>query len=220
MARGETLLLPLVCGWIWRYPSQVDLTLALLKKWSFKWKDTIHHLPPLVKHLLGFTSTNLVTWTVASNISGLLQALFIYDGWFLGEVKSHLLCNSTFVQRTGVVIGYATETQVCLQLASLHDPQRNFFGRPPPERCGECGGPLRLRYALPHHDNKNTLPPRVFANCLLCKAGTPPYTYPFDTILPGICPDVFFWNLPLPPIQWQWAKVPSKTLVELQNMWS
>ncbi|KAG8921417.1 hypothetical protein FRC01_000259 [Tulasnella sp. 417] len=202
---GRRILVPFVCGWIWEKPDQVRWLLALFQEWDLKQGESITSIPPLIDNLLGFSTTNLVTWGVATHTTGFLNYLLLGEDTFLDQVNRHLLTNPSLMETTGIVVGYMSKAGPHLQLASPMDIDRNFFGLPPPQRCGKCGGSLKLHFAKKHSAGKQTLLDRVRARCLSdgCRVTTPWYVTPGETSLPD-SPGVFFWNLPLVKMEWEW----------------
>lgn len=178
-----------------------------------QWGETTTTLYPLITNLLSFSTTTLVSWTIAPHITGLLSYLLLGEVDFLVQVKNHLLTNRSLMETTGIVVGYTVDNKIRLQLASTQDPSLNFFGLPPPQRCGKCKGAVRLFFARAHIDRRNTWPNRAHAECIgpECGATTPMYVAPSWTTSLDT-PHVFFWNLPLVGVEWTWLPKGVKNL--------
>lgn len=214
------MLVPFVCGWIWKFQDQIQWAAALLKDWEYvirmeNREQSAISVPPLVNHLLGFSSTAVITWVLSPHLVSALSQLLLAEEPFLDHVIYQMIPIRPLMDVTSLVVGWAERSgmedqTVHIEQVVRRDPKYNVFGLPLPHRCGPCQKPVAPKYEKGHKDNKHTLPDRVSVICGSCKALTPYYRLPKGVVRKSNVPDALFWNLPVTEPDWNW--LPSGTV--------
>ncbi|KAG9041184.1 hypothetical protein FS837_012640, partial [Tulasnella sp. UAMH 9824] len=106
------VLVPMVCGWLWASRKSVDQAKDVMRRWlyqqppSIEWAD----MPPLCNHVIGFSSTALIPWTVSSAVSSALEEIVLTKTPVLQAVELRICLNHELTRGTGVILGAAAES--------------------------------------------------------------------------------------------------------------
>lgn len=195
------ILVPVVCGWIWKAESSIDLAKDVMRQWQYRQTNAWTDIPPICNHVIGYSSTALIPWTVSCTLTNVLEDVLLSETSVERAMLLRVGMNHGLMRGTGVVLGGvsdAGEPEYHLWMRSY--PDTNLFGLRFPNHCKQCRARTRcIRKRSAKSDPRGER--RIV--CQECHWGTQWFAPHPDTLV-IMDRNLFRWRLPLSEPDWQW----------------
>lgn len=193
----------MVGGSIWKLDNSLDEAKDVMRPWQYQQEDrTSTDIPALCNHVVAFSSTSLIPWTVGSALVTVLQDILLWQTPVDEAVELGLCQHHSLMKGNSVVFGsVASPGHPVYHLYARAHSETNLFGLQFPMHCKEC----QARTSC-HSGHSKTHPRgkcRIICTEQTCRWGTQWFIPPKQAIVKR---DRFLmrWRLPLAAQEWNW----------------